>query len=174
MSNVVTRRLTFFMGVLVVMLAALPREASSQVLALGGQATMNQDIAVNATWGFGVRGQVGLPMTGINLQATVDFYNPDCGPVDCDFRDVGINLLWSIPAPYVANPYFGAGLAMQHAGGGWDLGDSDDYGLNLLAGIVLQGPTFQRFQPFGEVKYEVMQDFESQLVFSGGILLRLF
>lgn len=161
-------------GLLFLLLVWMPGKASSQVLAVGGQVTMNQDVAVDETWGFGARGQLGLPMTGITLQGTVDFYNPECGSVDCDFRDVSINLLWSVPAPYLANPYFGAGLAMQHAGGGWDLGDSDDYGLNVIAGIVLQGPTFRRFQPFAEVKYQAMKDFESQLVFSGGILLRLF
>jgi hypothetical protein len=45
--------------------------------------------------------------------------------------------------------------------------------VNLLAGVVLQGPTFQRFQPFIEAKYQAMQDFDAQLVFSGGILLKI-
>lgn len=161
-------------GVLGTLALLAPNPASAQVLAVGGQVSMNRDIAEDNTWGVGARAQVGLPLTGITVQGTADFFSPDCGTLDCDFREVSVNLLWSLPVPYVANPYLGAGVAMQNADGTWAMGEDTDYGLNLLAGIILQGPTFQRFQPFVEAKYQAMQDFDSQLVFSGGILLKIF
>lgn len=146
---------------------------SGQVLAVGGQVSMNRDLTKENTWGFGGRAMVSLPLSGITVQGTADFFNPDCDPLDCDFREISLNLLWSIPVPWLANPYFGAGVAAQTSKGDWEFGDAEDYGVNLVAGIVLQGPTFDRFQPFGEVKYQVMDDFDGQMVFSFGILLNL-
>lgn len=150
------------------------REASSQILAVGGQVSMNQDLTDETTWGIGGRAQLSLPLTGITLQGTVDFFSPDCGSLDCDFREMSLNLLWTLPVPWVATPYLGAGIASQKAEGSWSFGDADDYGANLLAGIILKGPAFTRFHPFGEAKYQVMKDFDSQTVFSFGIMFSVF
>ena len=162
-----------WVGLIGLFFLAPPGPIQAQTLAVGGQVTLNRDLEEDNTWGFGPRAVFGIPLTGISLQATADFYSPGCGTGDCDLRDVGINLLWSLPVPYVANPYFGAGLAMQEWSGDREGGDDTDYGVNFLAGVVLQGPTFQRFQPFVEAKYQAMQDFDAQLVFSGGILLKI-
>ena len=168
------RTLALAAGMLGTLLLGSPGLVSGQALAVGGHVTMNRDLTDETTWGIGGRAQLGMPLTGITIQGTADFYSPDCGTLECDLNDVSVNLLWSLPVPHVANPYLGAGLAMQNADGSWAMGEDTDYGLNLLAGIVLQGPTFNRFQPFVEARYQAMQDFDSQLVFSGGILLKIF
>ncbi len=84
------------------------------------------------------------------------------------------NLLWSLPVPFLLNPYLGAGVAFQNWTGESAMGTDSDQGFNFLAGVVLQGPTFSRFQPFVEVKYQKWNDFEDQKVLSAGILLSLF
>jgi len=144
---------------------------ASQIVAVGGHVSLNKDITEDMTWGVGARGHLSLPLTGMTIQGTADIFSPDCGPLECDFQEVSLNLLWSLPVPFVASPYFGAGIAVQNTEGQGDLGDQSDYGVNFLAGIILKGPTFSRFRPFVEVKYQMMQDFDPQTVFSGGILL---
>jgi hypothetical protein len=174
MARSLGRVLALSAGVLLIWTLGVPGPASGQVLAVGGQVSMNRDIAADNTWGVGARGYLRLPLTGITLQGTADFYSPYCGTLECDLREVGLNLLWSLPVPFVANPYFGAGLAVRYPDGSWAELEDSDYGVNFLAGIVLQGARFQRFRPFVEVKYQGMQDFDAQTVFSGGILLKIF
>ena len=43
----------------------------------------------------------------------------------------------------------------------------------ILGGIILGGVSFNRFKPFGEVKYQMMKDFDAQTVFSFGMLLSI-
>jgi len=152
----------------------LPSDASGQVLAAGGQVSMNRDLTAENTWGIGARAQLRLPLPGIILQGTADFFTPDCGTLECDASEVSLNLVWSLPVPFLARPYLGAGVAMQDREGTWASDEDSDYGINVLAGIILQGPAFRRFQPFIEGKYQVMQEFDNQMIFSGGILLRIF
>jgi hypothetical protein len=168
------RTITLAIGLIAFMAFVAVEEGSGQILAIGGHASMNQDISDETTWGWGARGQIGLPLTSLAIQGTLDFFSPDCDSQDCELQEVSVNLLWTLPIPWLAKPYLGAGVAVQNSEGDWDLGDQSDYGVNALAGIILQGPTFPRFQPFGEVKFQSMEDFDSQTVFTFGILLALF
>jgi hypothetical protein len=174
MSKGFRRTVTLVLGLMAFMSLAGVEEGSSQILAVGGHATMNQDIGDETTWGWGVRGQVGLPLTGINVQGTLDFLSPECPSGNCDLNELTVNLLWILPVPVLMKPYLGAGVVVQNSEGDWDLGDTSDFGGNVLAGIALIGPTFPRFRPFGEVKYRFMDDFDSQTVFSFGIQVVLF
>ena len=160
-------------GMFCLFLLLSPGPVAAQ-LGLGGQFSLNQDLAEETTVGVGVRGQLQVPLTGLMVQGTLDFYDPDCGSDDCDVRDVGVNLLWSLPVPVLVKPYFGAGLAIVDLGGeGFGEGDTE-YGINGLGGVMLTGGPFQRLRPFAEVKYQMISDFDDQLVFSGGVLLYLF
>jgi hypothetical protein len=153
---------------------AAPSSASAQALAIGGHASLNPDLVEENTLGVGLRAHVGLPLTGLAVQATYDFYGPDCGVFECDVGEAGLNLLWSLPVPYFFHPYFGAGAAFRKWTGQSQWGTESHQGVNFLAGVVLQGPTFRRFQPFIEAKYQVWNDTDNQKVLSGGILLSLF
>lgn len=179
MSNGVGRITILMAGALALMTSGIPRSASAQILAVGGQVPVNRSVVEDHTWGIGARGQLGLPLIGVTLLGTADFYSPDCGNVGCEFQDASLNLLWSLPGIFAARPYFGAGVTIQKAGGGWSLEEGEDWGINdrginFLAGIVLKGDSFRRFQPFMEAKYQAMQNYENQTVVSGGILLRVF
>lgn len=174
MSSGNGRILILVVGTLALMVPGIPPHASAQVLAVGGQVPVNRNVAEDHIWGIGVRGQLRLPLTGITLQGTADLYSPDCGAPDCDFRQVSLNLLWSFPLLYFVKPYFGAGVAVQSREGGWSVEEAEDRGINFLAGMLLQGSSFQRFQPFVEAKYQAMREFGSQTVIAGGILLRIF
>jgi hypothetical protein len=159
---------------LAAMSIAGPPSASAQVLAVGGHASLNPDLVDDNTLGVGLRAHVALPLTGVAVQATYDFYGPDCGVFECDVGELGLNLLWSLPVPYFFNPYVGAGGAFRKWTGESQWGTESHQGMNFLAGLVLQGPTFRRFQPFIEAKYQVWNDTDNQKVLSGGILLNLF
>ncbi len=166
-------RATLFLTAAALLLALfLPGPGAWGQLAIGGQVTLNNDLGEEGTLGFGGRAHLSIPLTGITLQARGDFYSPDCDGPECSVQDLGVNVLWSLPVPILLNPYLGAGVAIQNTEG--DGGDSSDYGVNFLAGLVLEGPAFRRFRPFGEARYQLMQDFEDQLVFSAGFLFALF
>ena len=167
-----TNTLVFGLFTLLALVAA--EEGAGQIMAVGGHVSMNQDISVETTWGVGARAHLSMPLTGVTLQGTLDFFSPDCDPLDCEFREASVNLLWTFPVPMLAKPYLGVGLAAQNSEGDWGLGDDSDYGANFIGGIILQGPAFSRLQPFGEVKYQLMQDFDPQTVFSFGLMLGLF
>jgi len=151
-----------------------PMPGSAQILAVGGHAVANMDVRNDMTWGVGPRVHLSLPLTGITIQGTMDFYGPDCGTLECDLDEMAVNLLWSLPVPFVLNPYLGAGMAFQKWKGQAYLDNDSDTGINFLAGIVVQGPTFRRFQPFVEGKYQIWNDYDNQKTIAGGILLNLF
>jgi hypothetical protein len=153
---------------------AMAAPSAAQILAIGGQVSANTDVQENVTWGVGPRVHVGFPLIGFTVQGMYDFYAPDCGTLKCDLKEMGVNLLWSLPVPSPVKPYFGAGLAFQKWEGETPTGDDSDTGVNFLAGIVLQGPTFHRFQPFGEIRYQIWKDYVNQKVFAGGILMNIF
>lgn len=151
-----------------------PVPAFSQILAVGGQTVANLDVRDDITWGVGPRVQLSLPLTGLTIQGTMDFFGPDCGTLECDLDEVGVNLLWSLPVSFVLDPYLGAGMAFQKWDGQAYRDNDSDTGVNILAGFVLQGVTFRRFQPFLEAKYQIWNDFVNQKVLAGGVLLRVF
>ena len=152
----------------------VPVPSSAQVLAIGGQISANTDAREDITWGVGPRVHVGVPLIGLSIQGTYDFYGPDCGTLECDLVEMGVNVLWSLPVPFLVNPYLGAGMAFQKWEGEAYVDDDSDTGVSFLAGVVLQGPTFRRFQPFGEVRYQIWNDYDNQKVFAGGILMTIF
>ncbi len=154
-------------------LALLTRPVGAQIF-LGGQLSYDDDIA-RGSWAIGARAGIDIPLVGLTILATGDFYMPDCGIQECDFQDASLNLVYRLPIPLLISPYFGAGVAVQNTEGKSSmLGDLSDYGVSVLAGAVLKGPTFSRFQPFGEVRYVLMQDFDNQRIVSFGILFRPF
>jgi hypothetical protein len=173
MSKGSGRRVGLFLVFLAAGPAASPGPTSAQLLAIGGQIVANTDVQDDVTWGVGPRVQVALPFTGLGLQGTYDFYSPDCGTPSCDMKEAGVNALWSLPVPFLLRPYLGGGLAFRKWEGEAYADDDSDTGINFLAGIVFQGPTFQRFQPFAEVKYQIWNDQDNQKVFAGGILLKV-
>ncbi len=153
----------------------LPRQEVLAQLALGGQVTWNRDAGEDGTFGLGARALLSIPLTGLAVQGTADLYSLDCldgGGGDCTLKDLGVNVLWSLPVPLLLNPYLGAGVAVQT----WEAGagQSDRRGVNILAGVNLEGLVFERFRPFGEAKYQVFQDADDQLVFALGFLVTLF
>jgi hypothetical protein len=174
MSKSLVRSTFLVLGLFTFLALSGTETASAQVAAVGGHVSLNQDLGEGTTWGVGARAHLSLPLTGVTLQGTVDFFSPDCGTLECDFQEASLNVLWSLPIPFLAKPYFGAGIAAQNSEGEGLLGDEKDFGANFLAGVILQGPAFTRFQPFGEVKYQMMQDFDPQTVFSFGMMLALF
>jgi hypothetical protein len=165
-------------GLLVALLSAgawaAPGPTSAQLLAVGGHFSANTGARENVTWGVGPRVHLGLPLIGLTLQGTYDFYGPDCGALECDLDEMGVNLLWSLPVPFILDPYLGAGLAFQKWEGQPYVDNDSDTGVNFLAGVVLQGPTFRRFQPFLELRYQIWREYDNQKVFAGGILLNVF
>lgn len=160
------------LGFLCALLGALP--ASGQVLSVGGHFVANTDIDDELTWGVGGRAHLGLPLTGLTLQGTYDFYSPSCGNFDCDMNELGVNVLWALPVPFLMKPYIGAGMAFQKWEGQFDLSTDEGTAINFLAGLILQGPTFDQFQPFVEFKYQSWDEYENQKVMAGGIMLVIF
>ena len=79
-------------------------QVSAQVLAVGGHFVANADLDEDFTWGVGGRAHLSLPLTGLTLQGTYDFYSPSCGTLECDLNEVGVNVLWNLPVPYWMPP----------------------------------------------------------------------
>ena len=112
-------RAPFVLAALSLTCFLVPDQASAQVLSLGGRVSWRPELSVNPEeggFGLGVQATVGSPLVGFRVQGTADLYFPDCGEEDCDFREVGLNVLFSPPIPVVA-PYLGGGLAFLDFGG---------------------------------------------------------
>ena len=133
--------------------------AASAALAVGVMAAPAQaqarfgvqaNIADDADFGIGVRGQFGLG-EALNAEGglsdligvvSFDFY-PDCGPADCTYWEINGNALYPvrIEGSELA-PYFGGGLNIAHISfdsgvvGADDVSDTD-LGLNVLGGLNL-------------------------------------
>jgi hypothetical protein len=161
--------------VLAVALALFPWQVASGQVSIGAHASYMSEIGTgftaqtaDGTVGVGGRLGIGIPVVGIKLLGTVDMFFPDCGTEDCDFHAATANLLYTIPIPVLISPYFGAGIAVQNSEGGSSfLGDLSDWGINLMAGFSLDNGG--SFQPFVEGKYQIMNDFDDQLVISAGL-----
>ena len=151
-----------------------PGPTSAQIFAVGGHAVANADVGQELTWGVGSRVHLGWPLTGLTLQGTYDFYSPSCGTLECDLNELGVNVLWALPIPFLIKPYVGAGVAFQKWDGEFDLSADEGQAFNFLAGVILQGPAFERFQPFVEFKYQSWDEYENQKVIAGGIMLNIF
>lgn len=124
--------------------------------------------SVGYAFGVGGRLGVGVPVVGVKFLATADVIFPDCGAVTCRFYNGTVNLLYTVQVPMVATPYFGAGVAYQNTDEALSvLGDSDDFGVNLMAGISFG--SLGTFHPFGELKYQFMNDHDNYIMASAGL-----
>jgi len=151
---------------------------SAQTLGVSGRVSSNASsfestVAEEGMLGVGGKVLITVPLVGLRAEGTADYWFPDC-TVDCDFYELGLNLLWTIPTPAVpVDPYLGAGAVFQNvsfegseSGEG---GDDSDTGLNLVAGLAVgSAPAI-----FGEARVLVMPDFENQTVFSLGLTFPL-
>jgi hypothetical protein len=147
-----------------------PSQGTAQV-AIGGHLSRTEFVEDEATWSYGARALVQIPGMGLGVQGTWDRYGEDCPDGSCDLTEIGANLVWTFPLPIVIHPYVGGGVVVETLkGSGVDL-DRENYRVQVLGGLALGGPSFQRFRPFGEVRYELE---EKRTSFSGGILLYLF
>jgi hypothetical protein len=162
---------------LTVALALFPWQVASGQLSIGAHASYMSEIGTgftaetaDGTVGVGGRLGIGFPVVGLKLLGTVDMFFPDCGTEDCDFHAATANLLYTLPIGVVISPYLGAGVAMQNSEGSTSfLGDLSDWGVNLMAGFSFGSAGV--FQPYVEGKYQLMKDFDDQLVISAGLSL---
>ncbi len=152
------------------LLASGPSSVAGQ-LAFGGQVSATEFVESERTWGYGFRAQVQIPGLGLGVQGTYDAFGEDCPGGSCDLKELAVNVIWVFPLPIPIRPYVGGGVISETLEGSGVEVNTEEYRVQVLGGVVLGGPTFQRFRPFGEVKYELE---ESRTTFSGGILLYLF
>ena len=150
----------------------VPGSPAAAQLSIGGHLTATEWDGGDTEWGFGGRALLQIPLTGFGVQATVDFFNPDCGDGDCDYREIGLHGTWEIPLVVLFHPYVGGGATYQWLEGtDLDELDTDEYEVTLLAGFRLSGPGFERFRPFGEVRYGLKDE---ELLYSVGLFFSLF
>ena len=164
-------RLSFVLSSLGLLLT--PVSTTAQIVDIGGHFAANLDAREEVTWGVGPRLQLSDPIFGFSLLLSYDFYSPDCGTLKCDLDEFGVSLLWSFPMATLLDPYLGVGLAFQKWEGLAYEGREEKTALSFFGGIALQGPTFERFRPFIEGKYQTGTAAGNQKVISGGILLSI-
>jgi hypothetical protein len=152
------------------LLAWAPPSVAGQ-LAIGGQVSATEFVESERTWGYGFRAQVQIPGVGLGVQGTYDTYGEDCLEGNCDLTEKAVNVIWVFPLPIPIHPYVGGGVLSETLEGSGVEVSNEEFRVQVLGGVVLDGPMFQRFRPFGEVKYELE---EQRTSFSGGILLYLF
>lgn len=160
-----------FVGGLLIALTTLlaPGSARAQI-DLGAQLSYNGEPAgaegLDGAFGLGARVGVGLPLVGLGVTGSFDYFFPDCDPVDCTFWDLSGNVTYTLPSVAV-NPYFGGGVALQS----FEVEEFDseeEVGFNLLAGVKLGA--MMPVDLFGELKYQIFGDpFDNQFVISAGI-----
>lgn len=159
-----------FVGGLLIALATLlaPGSARAQI-DLGAQLSYNGEPAglegLDGAFGLGARVGVGLPLVGLGVTGSFDYFFPDCDPLDCSFWDLSGNVTYTLPSVAV-NPYFGGGVALQS----FEVeGESEEeVGFNLLAGVKLGA--MMPVNLFGELKYQIFGDpFDNQFVISAGL-----
>ncbi len=156
-------------------LVFIPWQSAWGQVSIGAHAAYMSEIGTgfttetaDGTMGVGGRIGVGVPVVGLKFLGTVNVFFPDCGVEDCDFYAGTLNMLYTIPVPMIIKPYFGAGVVVQKSGGATSLlGDLTDWGANLTAGFSLSSGG--AFQPFFEVNYQLMTDFDDQLVLAAGL-----
>lgn len=149
------------------LLLSLPATLSAQV-ALGGHVLYAPEPAglegVDGAFGVGARLGFGLPLTGLGVHGTFDFFFPDCGAEECALWDGGVNLTVDLEILDPVTPYGGAGVAFRKL----DVEGAtlDDTGFNVLAGIRAGG--LLPVTLLGEARYQIMNDFDDQLVLAVG------
>lgn len=160
-----------FVGGLLIALTALLAPGSAQAqIDLGAQLSYNGEPAgaegLDGAFGLGARVGVGLPLVGLGVTGSFDYFFPDCDPADCTFWDLSGNVTYTLPSVAV-NPYFGGGVALQS----FEVDEFDsqeEVGFNLLAGVKLGA--MMPVDLFGELKYQIFGDpFDNQFVISAGI-----
>lgn len=155
----------------IALLGALPAGAAAQ-LHLGGQASMAFDRpADETTTGVGVRAALGLPAFPLEVHGSVDYFFPDCDPVDCSFWEANANAIFRVPLPAIPlRPYVGAGLNYQSftADG---VPDQSGTGFNILGGLEIGATPLIR--PFVEGRYEIIDSdgLDNQFIVTAGIIL---
>lgn len=166
-----------FVGGLLLALTTLlaPGTARAQI-DLGAQLSYNGEPAgldgADGAFGVGARVGVGLPLVGLGVTGSFDYFFPDCDPIDCTFWDLSGNVTYTLPSA-VVNPYFGGGVALQsfHADATTltEELDEQEVGFNILGGVKLGGPGLP-VDLFAEAKYQIFGDpFDNQFVISAGI-----
>ena len=159
------------LAVVAAALVATPSPASSQ-LDPGVQAVWSPDV-FDGSLGIGGRVGLGLGRTlpGLELLGVFDWFFPDCGPADCDFWELAAGATYAVAlAGSDLRPYFGGGLTYQNLSTGSSAGtiaDADDLGFHVLGGLEMGGAL--AFDPFLELRYDMMSDFEDMLVVSLGV-----
>ena len=170
------RRVTSI-AIAALLLAGVPDGARAQ-LHLGAQGSMAFDRPSDeTTTGVGVKAVLGLPAIPIEVHGSVDYFFPDCDPVDCSFWEANANAVFRLPLPGAPlRPYLGAGLNYQSFGvddvpAGVAVSDASGTGINILGGVELGATPLIR--PFVEARYEIIDSdgLENQLVLSAGIIL---
>lgn len=165
-----------FVGGLLIALTTLLAPGSAQAqIDLGAQLSYNGEPAgaegLDGAFGLGARVGVGLPLVGLGVMGSFDYFFPDCDPLDCTFWDLSGNVTYTLPSVAV-NPYFGGGVALQS----FEVDDTPDVeggseeevGFNLLAGVKVGA--MMPVNLFGELKYQIFGDpFDNQFVISAGI-----
>ena len=160
---------------LTIALAIFPWQAAWGQASIGVHASASPRVeGAGGSVGFGVGGGgrlgLGIPVVGIKFLVTADVLLPDCGAVKCRLYNGSLNLLYTLPIPMVVTPYFGGGVAYQHADGASSpLGAGNDLGVNLLAGISFG--SVGTFHPFGELRYQFMSDHGNLIMGSAGVSL---
>ena len=163
-------RRVFVGGLLLAFAAFLSPHAAQAQVSLGVQASYNGEPAglegLDGAFGLGARVGVGLPLVGLGVTGSFDYFFPDCDPADCSFWDLSGNVTYTLPSVAV-NPYFGGGVALQSFEvDGFD--SEEEIGFNLLAGVKLGAMMPVDF--FGELKYQIFgEPFDNQFVISAGV-----
>lgn len=113
---------------------------------------------------MGARVGFGLPLDGLGVHGTFDFFFPDCGEGECELWNGGVNLTVDLAIFEEVTPYGGAGVAFQKL----DVEGAtlDDTGFSVLAGLRAGG--LLPVTLLGEARYQIMNDFDDQLVLAIG------
>jgi hypothetical protein len=158
-------------GLILVLAALAPVQPAAAQFALGGNITMKDMASDEPILGLGGRAFAGIPLTGVGAQATLDFFDEDCGFSSCEVRTLSLDVLFSLNVPFVLRPYFGGGVSTDSVDGvafNWGLGD---LGWNLVGGVVFGGAASGPIRPFAEGRYDLG---DGETIISAGVLFYLF
>jgi hypothetical protein len=124
--------------------------AAAAMLVIGASGAQAQAIGIQGVWGddtdlgLGARLEWGLnnvftnqgPFSRTFLITELNYFFPDCDPIDCGFLEINANVAVPITANTI-DPY--AGLGLNIARFSVEVGDDDEseteVGLNLLGGL---------------------------------------
>lgn len=152
----------------VALLLVLPASLRAQGVDLGGQLVYTPEPAglEEGAFGVGARLGFGLPLAGVGIHGTFDFFFPECDTGECDLWNGAVNVTVDVSLFDRVTPYGGGGVSFQKL----DLEGVtvDDTGFNVLAG--LRTAEILPVALLAEVRYQVMNDFDDQVVVALGFL----